>query len=300
MAEERSRGRGRGRGGARRGAVRGPAEERSPRPPSRSSRGSGGGAGRGPAEELLAQEAPEEELVVTDEEPAEELVAGETAATEAAAPPEEADGARRRLTAEGPARARPSASPSAAGSARASRRRLRRSHRAARRCSRATPWCTPSTRSRRWSPPSGGASARTSSRRRAPSTVRLLGSRAFAEEGGVAFLEELLFPRIEAPPQDWIAHQRSLRPPPPLLVCEVPLLFEAGAERAFDASLVVTAPEARPPRAGSRRAARTSPGAAARQLPEEEKVSRADRAYVNDGDLDDAAGLGRRPVRGVR
>ena len=43
------------------------------------------------AEELLAQEAPEEELVVAEEAPAEELVAEETAATEAAAPPEEAE-----------------------------------------------------------------------------------------------------------------------------------------------------------------------------------------------------------------
>jgi dephospho-CoA kinase len=112
----------------------------------------------------------------------------------------------------------------------------------------------------------------------------VLGARAFAEEGGVAFLEELLFPLIEHRRRDWIAHHRSLRPAPPLLVCEVPLLFEAGAERAFDASLVVTAPEdIRRRRVEAR--GQDFVGRAARQLPEEEKVARADRAYVNDGDL---------------
>jgi dephospho-CoA kinase len=112
----------------------------------------------------------------------------------------------------------------------------------------------------------------------------VLGARAFAEEGGVAFLEELLFPLIEHRRRNWIAHQRALRPSPPLLVCEVPLLFEAGAEGAFDASLVVTASEAVRRRRVEARG-QDFDGRAARQLPEREKVARADRAYVNDGDL---------------
>ena len=112
----------------------------------------------------------------------------------------------------------------------------------------------------------------------------LLGARAFAEEGGVAFLEELLFPLIEHRRRSWIAHQRALRPSPPLLVCEVPLLFEAGAEGAFDASLGVTASEAVRRRRVEARG-QDFDGRAARQLPEREKVARADRSYVNDGDL---------------
>lgn len=111
-----------------------------------------------------------------------------------------------------------------------------------------------------------------------------LGARAFAEEGGVAFLEELLFPLIERRRTSWLAQQRSLRPPPPLLVCEVPLLFEAGAEGTFDASLAVTASEAVRRRRVEARG-QDFDGRAARQLPERDKVARADRAYVNDGDL---------------
>ena len=113
----------------------------------------------------------------------------------------------------------------------------------------------------------------------------MLGARAFAEEGGVAFLEELLFPLIEHRRRSWIAHQRAVRPPPPLLVCEVPLLFEAGAEGAFDA---VARGDRRPRRCAARRVearGQDFDGRAARQLPEQEKVARADRRYVNDGDL---------------
>ena len=51
---------------------------------------------------------------------------------------------------------------------------------------------------------------------------------------------------------------------------------------------------------GSRRGDRTSTPCSARQLPEADKVARADRAYVNDGDLADLRGLGRRPLRRVR
>ena len=39
------------------------------------------------------------------------------------------------------------------------------------------------------------------------------------------------------------AARRAAHPPPPLLVCEVPVLFEAGIEDQFDAVLVVTAAE---------------------------------------------------------
>ena len=114
---------------------------------------------------------------------------------------------------------------------------------------------------------------------------RALGARAFAEDGGVRFLEGLLHPRIGARRRAWIAEQAARTPPPPLLVCEVPLLFEAGLEGEFDAVLVVTAPE---PVRRRRVEARGQGFAerAARQLPEEEKVAGADAAFVNDGDLD--------------
>jgi dephospho-CoA kinase len=113
-----------------------------------------------------------------------------------------------------------------------------------------------------------------------------LGALAFAQEGGLAYLEGLLHPRIERRRRAWMEEQASRRPPPPLLVCEVPLLFEAGAEGAFDAALLVTAPE------GVRRRRVEDRGQdfearSARQLPEDEKAARADRVLVNDGGLDD-------------
>jgi dephospho-CoA kinase len=115
---------------------------------------------------------------------------------------------------------------------------------------------------------------------------RLLGPRAVAEEGGLAFLEGLVHPEVGRRRTAWVAAQAARTPPPDLLVCEVPLLFEAGLADLFDAVLVVTASE---PVRRARVAARGQDFDAmrARQLPEEEKVARADRVVVNDGSLDD-------------
>lgn len=112
-----------------------------------------------------------------------------------------------------------------------------------------------------------------------------LGARAFAEEGGIAFLEELLHPRIEGRRRAWIAEQSRRRPAPPLLVCEVPLLFEARLEGRFDASLLVTAPDD-VRRARVRARGQDFDARSARQMPEEEKVARADGVFVNDAGLD--------------
>jgi len=63
----------------------------------------------------------------------------------------------------------------------------------------------------------------------------------------------------------------------------VPLLYEAGVEGRFDAVVVITAPrELRVARAGERVDERE-----ARLLPEQEKLDRADFAYVNDGSLEE-------------
>lgn len=112
-----------------------------------------------------------------------------------------------------------------------------------------------------------------------------LGERAFAQEGGVAFLEGLLHPRIEGRRRAWLAEQAARRPAPPLLVCEVPLLFEAGVEGAFDASLLVTAAEqVRRRRVEAR--GQDFDARSARQMPEADKAARADRVLVNDGALE--------------
>jgi dephospho-CoA kinase len=106
---------------------------------------------------------------------------------------------------------------------------------------------------------------------------------AVSDREALLWLEELLHPRVLARTGAW-REELSRRPEPPALaVNEVPLLFEAGAEGRFDAVVVITAPrELRAERAGARLDEREE-----RLIPEEEKVRRADFAYVNDGSLDD-------------
>ena len=68
---------------------------------------------------------------------------------------------------------------------------------------------------------------------------------------------------------------------PALVAVEVPLLYETGGERRFDAVVVVTAP-------AEVRAARARVEAAERErrlVPDDEKVRRADFSYVNTGTL---------------
>jgi dephospho-CoA kinase len=103
----------------------------------------------------------------------------------------------------------------------------------------------------------------------------------FADRGALDALEALLHPRVVREYTAW-REELGRRPDPPrVAVVEVPLLYETGGERRFDRVVVITAaPEVR--------ATRTAVADAReeRLLPEDEKVRRADFAYVNDGDLD--------------
>ncbi len=107
---------------------------------------------------------------------------------------------------------------------------------------------------------------------------------AFTDPEGIAFLEQLVHPRVGAARESWQEAQRRRTPAPPLLVCEVPLLFEADLVGAFDAVLVVTASE---PIRRARVAARGQDFSArsGRQMTEDEKVRRATRYVVNDGSM---------------
>ena len=82
------------------------------------------------------------------------------------------------------------------------------------------------------------------------------------------------------------ARPRARRTPPPrALVVETPLLFEAGLEGLYDATLVVVADERiRPQRAAARGHASVDERTA-RQLSQEEKAARADHVVRNDRDL---------------
>jgi dephospho-CoA kinase len=110
-----------------------------------------------------------------------------------------------------------------------------------------------------------------------------VGRLVFGDPERIAWLEGLLHPRVVRENLAWREHLAALPDPPRVCVTEVPLLYEVGGESRFDAVVVITAPlevrAGRTPLATDERAARL--------LPDEEKVARADFAYVNDGSLED-------------
>jgi dephospho-CoA kinase len=114
-----------------------------------------------------------------------------------------------------------------------------------------------------------------------------ISSIVFEDREALAWLEGLLHPLVVAHYLAWREALGESRDPPTVAATEVPLLFEVGGESRFDVVVVVTAPEdVRRDRARVAGATQRE----ARLLPDEEKVERADFAYVNDGtrqELDD-------------
>jgi dephospho-CoA kinase len=98
----------------------------------------------------------------------------------------------------------------------------------------------------------------------------------FENANELAWLEGLLHPKVVREYLAWREQQTA-----PVAVTEVPLLYETGGDERFDAVVVVTAPpELRAERSHVRADERER-----RLIPDEEKVQRADFAYVNDGTL---------------
>jgi dephospho-CoA kinase len=108
---------------------------------------------------------------------------------------------------------------------------------------------------------------------------------AFASEDERRWLEGLLWPRVGARVADWIAEVRGRSEPPRAGVIETPLLFEAGMDGLYDATIAIIAPEpVRHERAAGRGHAQVSEREA-RQLSQEEKARRATYAVSNDGSV---------------
>jgi dephospho-CoA kinase len=105
----------------------------------------------------------------------------------------------------------------------------------------------------------------------------------FADGRELDWLERLLHPRVIAAYLRWRDGLARLPDPPPVTVTEVPLLYEVGGESRFDAVVVITAsPDVR-----LSRQIRPMQDRERRLIPDEEKLGRADFAYVNDGSLED-------------
>ncbi len=103
----------------------------------------------------------------------------------------------------------------------------------------------------------------------------------FNDPAALNWLEELLHPLVSAEYLAWREQLGALASPPRVCVTEVPLLYEAGSEQHFDKVVVVTAP------ADVRRERSASAGEEREQrlLGDDEKIRRADYAYVNTGSL---------------
>ena len=110
-----------------------------------------------------------------------------------------------------------------------------------------------------------------------------LASIVFADADRLAWLEALLHPRVVGEYGAWREELAREPDPPRVVAVEVPLLYETGGETRFDKVVVVTAP----PEVRAARATLAGDGREGRLLPDEEKVRRADFAYVNDGSLEE-------------
>jgi dephospho-CoA kinase len=105
----------------------------------------------------------------------------------------------------------------------------------------------------------------------------------FGDRAKLDFLEQLLHPRVAQEYLTWRDQLGELPNPPAVSVTEVPLLYETGGDKRFDKVVVITAPAKL--REQRRRVATDNRDT--RLLPDEEKVKRADFAYVNTGTLDE-------------
>jgi dephospho-CoA kinase len=108
---------------------------------------------------------------------------------------------------------------------------------------------------------------------------------AFATEAERGWLEGLIWPRVGERIAQWRAAESRREPPPRALVVETPLLFEAGLESGYDATIAVVADEAVRARRAAARGHAALDERTARQLPQVEKAARATYAVENSGTL---------------
>ncbi len=105
----------------------------------------------------------------------------------------------------------------------------------------------------------------------------------FADPEQLDWLERLLHPRVVAAYLRWRDDLARRPDPPAVCVTEVPLLYEVGGDTRFDAVVVISAsPDVR-----VSRQVRPMQDRERRLIPDEEKLSRADFAYLNDGSLEE-------------
>jgi dephospho-CoA kinase len=111
--------------------------------------------------------------------------------------------------------------------------------------------------------------------------------RAFADAEERAWLESLLWPMVGARVSEWLTRVRSPAPAgqarPRAAVVETPLLFEAGMEGIYDATIAILSDEQLRRERAAARGHALCDERAARQLPQEAKAQRATFVVRNDG-----------------
>lgn len=111
-----------------------------------------------------------------------------------------------------------------------------------------------------------------------------IGEIVFADPDQLTWLEAQIHPLVQRRTAEWLL---ALPEDTEVAVVEVPLLFEAGGDKAFDTTVaVVTTDEVRRERAAARGHALVDEREA-RQLTQTEKAERAEHAIPNDGTVED-------------
>jgi dephospho-CoA kinase len=111
-----------------------------------------------------------------------------------------------------------------------------------------------------------------------------VGEIVFADPEQLTWLEAQIHPLVQQRTGEWL---HSLPADTEVAVVEVPLLFEAGSDKAFDTTVaVVTADEVRRERAAARGHALVDEREA-RQLTQPEKAERAEHVIANDGSVEE-------------
>jgi len=113
-------------------------------------------------------------------------------------------------------------------------------------------------------------------------------ARVFGDPDALAKLNAIVHPWVRRRAAEEMAALERSGAPPPVIVHDVPLLFEAGLQGDYDAVVVVDAPAELRARRLAERSGLSADEVARResaQLPAHEKVARADHVVVNAGDL---------------
>jgi dephospho-CoA kinase len=114
-----------------------------------------------------------------------------------------------------------------------------------------------------------------------------IAAQVFANDDDRAWLEQLLWPLVRQYIADWRERASQGEPPPRALVVEAPLLFEAGGEQMYDATITVIADEAIREARAQARGHHAVAEREARQLTQQEKAARSTFVVLNDGSLDE-------------